>query len=56
MNKNELYSKLVAMVPVKADEEKDFRAVMREQLGMFRKHLGNLDAGEQPAEKNRGRF
>lgn len=31
MNRNELYATLVAMVPVKADEKKDFRAVMRER-------------------------
>lgn len=52
MNKNELYATLVAMVPVKADEKKDFRAVMKEQLGTFRKHLDNLDAGERPEEWN----
>ena len=52
MNKDELYTTLVAMVPVKADEEKDFRVVMKELLGTFRKHLDNLDAGEQPAEWN----
>lgn len=48
MNKDDLYSMLVSMVPVKADEKKDFRVVMKEHLGAFRKHLENLDAGEQP--------
>ena len=52
MNRNEMYATLVEMVPVKADEEKDFRTLMKEQLGTFRKHLENLDAGERPAEWN----
>lgn len=50
MNKNELYEKLVTMVPVKSDGKKDFRIVMREQLKMFRMHLNNLDDKEQPIE------
>lgn len=48
MNKTELYGELVKMVPVKYDENKTFRVVIREQLGMFRKHLEKLDDKEQP--------
>lgn len=49
MNKEDLYNEIVKMVPVKSDEKKDFRDVVRGQLKAYRKLLNRLDE-DLPAE------
>ena len=49
MNRDGLYNELVKMVPVKSDEKKDFREVVRGQLKAYRKLLSRLTV-EVPAE------
>ena len=43
MNRDELYNDLMKMVPVRSDEKKDFREVVRVQLKAYRKLLDRLD-------------
>lgn len=49
MDTNELYTKIVEMVPIEADEKEDYREVLRKSLKSFRKLLGDLDAVFRPA-------
>lgn len=39
MNREELYNEMMKMVPVKSDEKKDFREVVKAQLKAYRKLL-----------------
>lgn len=43
MNRDELYNDMMKMVPVRSDEKKDFREVVRVQLKAYRKLLDRLD-------------
>lgn len=51
MNKEELYNEMMKMVPVKSDEKKDFREVVKSKLQAYRKLL-NLLNEELPADWN----
>lgn len=48
MNKEKLYDKLVAMVPVKPEENKDFREVVSANLTQFVYWVKSLDVNERP--------
>lgn len=43
MNREELYNEMMKMVPVKSDEKKDFRVIIRGQLKAYRKLLNRLN-------------
>lgn len=48
MNKNKLYEKIVAMVPVKSDEIKDFRELLSDNLDTYLRSVKQLDVSERP--------
>lgn len=48
MNKQKLYDKIKAMVPVKSDEKKDYREIVRETLNGYFFDVKQLDVAERP--------
>lgn len=50
MNKGELYEKIMAMVPVKNEEEKDFRGNVSEKLRSYVSSVEQLDSNERPED------
>lgn len=51
MTREELYNELVKMVPVKSDEKKDFREIVRGQLKAYRELINHLNE-ELPVDWN----
>lgn len=51
MNREELYKEMVKMVPVKSDEKKDFREIVRGQLKAYRELINHLNE-ELPVDWN----
>ena len=50
MNKGELYEKIMAMVPVKNEEEKDFRENVSKKLRSYVSSVEQLDSNERPGD------
>ena len=50
MNKEKLYEKLVAMVPVKSEENKDFRELVSANLTQYLLLVKSLEVNERPSD------
>lgn len=50
MDKEKLYEKLVSMVPVKSEENKDFRELVSANLSQYMTWVKSLDVNERPSD------
>lgn len=52
MDRNELYTKMIEMVPVRAADKEDYRAIVKKNLSAYKTLVKGLDNDLQPANWN----